>query len=130
MILITFIFCRNALIYPGLNVLHMSTNIIRLLNSAVKDELTAIYQYLYFHFHGEDQGLKLTAGLFKRTAIEEMKHVEKLAERILFLDGDVDLSLSKPVEPISDIGAMLKLSCKLELEQNGVGKRQGLQFVG
>ena len=61
------------------------TKSIQLLNKAVADELLAIHQYMYFHFHCDDQGYDLLAGLFKKTAIEEMTHVEVLSERILFL---------------------------------------------
>ena len=61
---------------------------IELLNRAVGDELTAVHQYMYFHFHCEDQGLDLLSALFFRTAIEEMQHVERCAERILFLGGE------------------------------------------
>ena len=67
----------------------MKQKSIELLNKAVSDELTAVHQYMYFHFHCDDQGYLLLAGLFKRTAIEEMLHIEKLAERILFLKGEV-----------------------------------------
>ena len=52
---------------------------VELMNSAVADELTAVHQYMYFHFHCDDQGYDLLAGLFRRTAIEEMLHVERLA---------------------------------------------------
>ena len=51
---------------------------IELLNRAVADELSAVHQYMYFHFHCDDQGYDLLANLFKRTAIEEMMHIEKL----------------------------------------------------
>jgi len=54
---------------------------IELLNKAVADELLAIHQYMYFHFHCDDLGYDLLTGLFKRTAIEEMLHIEKLADR-------------------------------------------------
>ena len=64
---------------------------IELLNTAVGDELSAIHQYLYFHFHLDDQGYDHLAGMFKRTAIQEMGHVEALADRILFLKGDIDM---------------------------------------
>jgi bacterioferritin len=62
---------------------------IGLLNQSVADELAAVHQYMYFHFHLDDQGFTPLAALFKRTAITEMGHVEALAERILFLKGDV-----------------------------------------
>ena len=44
---------------------------VELLNKAVADELLAIHQYMYFHFHCDDQGYDLLASLFKQTAIEE-----------------------------------------------------------
>ena len=44
---------------------------IEVLNAAVADELSAVHQYMYFHFHCDDQGYDLLAGLFKTTAIEE-----------------------------------------------------------
>ena len=37
---------------------------IELLNKAVADELSATHQYMYFHFHCEDQGYELLAGFF------------------------------------------------------------------
>jgi len=87
---------------------------IELLNKAVGDELTAVHQYMYFHFHCDDQGFDLLAGLFKRTAIEEMLHVERLAERILFLKGEVEMKPSAEVEKIHDVEEMLKLAAKME----------------
>ncbi len=87
---------------------------IDLLNKAVADELTAVHQYMYFHFHCDDQGYDLLAGLFKRTAIEEMLHIERLAERILFLKGEVEIKASAEVEKIHDVKEMLKLAAKME----------------
>jgi len=87
---------------------------IELLNKAAADELQAIHQYMYFHFHLDDQGFDLLAGLFKRTAIEEMMHVEKLAERILFLKGDVDMTPAGKVQQIKDVKSMLELARKME----------------
>jgi bacterioferritin len=87
---------------------------IELLNKAVGDELQAVHQYMYFHFHLDDQGFDPLAGLFKRTAIEEMMHAERLAERILFLGGDVDMVLSGPVERIGEPEAMLGWAVEAE----------------
>ena len=87
---------------------------IRLLNHAVADELQAVHQYLYFHFHLEDQGLGPLAELFQRTAVEEMRHVAKLAERILFLKGDVNMQAAGPVERIAEPLAMLKKAKQME----------------
>lgn len=81
---------------------------IELLNRAIGDELSAVHQYMYFHFHCDDQGIELLSGLFKRTAIEEMLHVERLAERILFLKGNLDMEAAEKVDPIHDVKAMLE----------------------
>ena len=87
---------------------------IELLNKAVADELAAVHQYMYFHFHCDDQGYDLLAGLFKRTAIEEMNHIELLAERILFLKGEVEMVASTEVQKLRDVRAMLELARKME----------------
>ena len=87
---------------------------IKLLNKAVADEMSAVHQYMYFHFHCDDQGLDLLANLFKQTAIEEMLHVEKLAERILFLKGEVEMITSSAVEKINDVKQMLEKASGME----------------
>lgn len=87
-----------------------------LLNKAVADELAAVHQYMYFHFQCDDQGFDLLAGLFKRTAIEEMLHIERLAERILFLKGDVKLVAAADVKQIHDVKEMLNVAQKMEEE--------------
>ncbi len=89
---------------------------ISLLNEAVADEITALHQYMYFHFHCDDQGFDLLADLFKRTAIEEMMHVERLAERIIFLNGDVEMKASAEVQKMTDVEAMLKMAKQMEEE--------------
>ena len=87
---------------------------IALLNHAVADELQAVHQYMYFHFHLDDQGFGPLSMLFKRTAIEEMMHVERLAERILFLKGEVQMVTAGPVETITDPVEMLKKAMSME----------------
>lgn len=87
---------------------------VALLNQALGEELTAINQYMYFHFRCSDMGLDPLAQLFKRVAIEEMRHAERLAERILFLNGEVEMKPSAPVEKLSKPEQMLELAAKLE----------------
>ena len=87
---------------------------VELLNKAIADELTAVHQYMYFHFHCDDQGYDLLAGLFKRTAIEEMLHVEKLAERILFLKGEVEMAVADPVKKVHEVKEMLEMATAME----------------
>lgn len=87
---------------------------VELLNRAVADELSAVHQYMYFHFHCDDQGFDLLASLFQQTAIEEMLHIERLAERILFLKGEVNLVAAAEVQKIHEVGDMLKLAREME----------------
>jgi len=89
---------------------------IEILNRAVADELSAVHQYMYFHFHCDDQGLDILANLFRRTAIEEMMHIERLAERILFLKGEVELKPSASVVKIHDVKEMLAKAKAMEAQ--------------
>ena len=92
----------------------MSEKSIELLNKAANDELTAVHQYMYFHFHCDNRGFDLLASLFLKTAMEEMVHTERLAERILFLRGEVEMTASKKVEKIHDVKKMLELAREME----------------
>lgn len=87
---------------------------IELLNKAAADELSAVHQYMYFHFHCEDQEYELLAELFMRTEIEEMRHIERCAERILFLGGDVEMIASEEVKKIQDVEQMLEMGRQME----------------
>ena len=94
----------------------MKEKSIELLNKAVADELAAVHQYMYFHFHCDDQGYDLLAGLFKRTSIDEMQHVEILAERILFLGGEIEMKPAMDVKKIHDVKEMLALAAQMETD--------------
>ncbi len=87
---------------------------IALLNKGVADELQAVHQYMYWHFHLADQGFGPLAAMFKRIAIMEMGHVEQFAERILFLKGEVEMMPAGPVEKITDARKMLAAAAKME----------------
>lgn len=93
---------------------------IELLNKGVADELHAVHQYMYWHFHLDDQGFGPLSSLFKKVAIMEMGHVEQLAERILFLKGDVVMAAAGPVEKITDPQKILQRSAEMEKEAAGI----------
>jgi bacterioferritin len=100
--------------FHGLEKIMGKEKSIELLNKAVAGELTAVHQYMYFHFHCDDQGYDLLANLFKRTAIDEMMHIERLSERILFLKGDVEMIPDGGVKKIHDVKAMLETAADME----------------
>ena len=66
----------------------MNQKVIDLLNKARSAELGAINQYMIHHYELEDKDFGKLALKIKDIAIAEMKHAEKLAERILFLKGE------------------------------------------
>ena len=66
----------------------MSKKVIDLLNGARSRELTAITQYMAQHYELEDKDFGKLGSKLKEIAIQEMKHAEKLAERILYLKGE------------------------------------------
>jgi bacterioferritin len=92
----------------------MKEKSIELLNKAVADELSAVHQYMYFHFRCDDLGYDLISNLFKRSAIEEMMHVELLAERILFLRGEIEMKPASDVVKIHDVKKMLEMATEME----------------
>ncbi len=95
------------------------TKSIALLNKGVADELQAVHQYMYWHFHMDDQGFGPLSALFRRIAIQEMGHVEQLAERILFLKGDVNMVPAGPVETVTEPEAIVKRAAEMEHEAVG-----------
>lgn len=93
----------------------MKQKSIELLNRALAEELSAVHQYMYFHFHLGDQGYKPLSDLMRRASIQEMGHAEELAERILFLGGDVEMVVSDPVQKILEPKAMLERARAMEV---------------
>jgi bacterioferritin len=61
--------------------------VLELLNEALKEELTAINQYWLHYRLLDNWGIDKLAQYERHESIDEMKHADRLAERILFLDG-------------------------------------------
>jgi bacterioferritin len=64
-----------------------NVKVIAALNEALQEELLAINQYFLHAEMCENWKYEALAKFIKKQSIDEMKHAEKLIERILFLDG-------------------------------------------
>lgn len=84
------------------------------LNEAIGKEIATTLQYLYFHVHFEDAGYEYLAKLMKQTSITEMFHIDKIADRILFLQGDVEMKPSFEPRKILDVKEALEFAMTLE----------------
>ncbi len=60
------------------------------------------------------RGFDLLANLFRKVAIEEMIHIERLSERILFLKGDVEMQPSTRAEKLHNVKDMLAAARSME----------------
>lgn len=94
----------------------MKTNekVIEALNKLLKEELTAINQYMVHAEMAEDWGYEVYGEVEEKTAIDEMKHAEKLIGRILFLGGRPIVSEMDKISIGKDLPSMLENDRALE----------------
>ena len=92
----------------------MNNKVIDLLNRARARELTAILQYMMHHYELEDADFGKLADTMRTIAIVEMKHAERLAERILFLGGTPTAKPDAEVNKGQAIPEMLENNKALE----------------
>lgn len=84
-----------------------NTNVLAALNDLLADELTAINQYVVHGEMAENWGYGKLQKLVRGRAITEMKHAEKLIERILFLEGTPIVSNLNKIKIGADIPKQL-----------------------
>ncbi|PVX29707.1 bacterioferritin [Sphingomonas pokkalii] len=90
--------------------------VIEYLNEVLKNELTAINQY-WLHYRVLDNwGIHKLAEFERHESIDEMKHADKLAERILFLNGLPNFQLLGRLRIGENVEEILRGDLALEME--------------
>jgi len=92
--------------------------VIEVLAKMLKEELGAISEYFIHAEMCESWGYKKLSDHTKKESINEMKHAEKLIERILFLEGTPNLNDMPKLNVGKDVKA--QFSNDLALEKNAV----------
>jgi bacterioferritin len=92
------------------------TKVIEFLNKALTNELTAINQYWLHYRVLKNWGLNKLAEYERGESIDEMKHADTLADRILFLGGLPNFQAIHNLRVGENVEEILKADLALEME--------------
>ncbi|MCX7284293.1 MAG: bacterioferritin [Novosphingobium sp.] len=90
--------------------------VIEYLNKALLNELTAINQYWLHYRLLANWGVKKLAEYERHESIDEMKHADLLADRILFLDGLPNFQALGRLRVGESVEEILKADLALEMD--------------
>jgi bacterioferritin len=90
--------------------------VIDFLNELLTSELTAINQYFVHYKMCENFGYQRLAAKKKEESFEEMRHADRVIDRILYLDGVPNMQRLFPVRVGEDPIEMNKVDLQLEIE--------------
>ena len=91
-----------------------NAKVVAQLNIALKEELTAVNQYFLHAEMCHKWGYHKLGAFIRKSSIDEMKHAEKLIERILFLDSTPKMDYLE-LNVGGDVKAQLTADYKLEV---------------
>jgi bacterioferritin len=92
-----------------------SPKLTEMLNQAIAGELQAIVQYMWHHVMVKGMDSASLSEVFEEVAMDEMKHAEKIAERLFYFDVSPTIK-PNPIAVGGDPTQMLKADTKAEEE--------------
>lgn len=95
------------------------TKIIEILNQTLTAELTAINEYFVHAEMCENWGYQRLSKVIRKHSISEMKHAEKLIERVLFLQGVPNVQRLGKINIGENVPEQFKVDLALEMEAVG-----------
>jgi bacterioferritin len=91
-----------------------SAKVIDLLNQVLTNELTAISQYFLHARMCENWGYERLWHKIRDESIDEMKHADKVIERVLYLEGLPNLQRLGKIDVGQTVDEMLRLDLAVE----------------
>lgn len=92
-----------------------STKLTDMLQQAIAREIQVSVQYMWQHIMAKGLESAEIAEVFEDVAIEEMKHAEKIAERLFYFDV-VPTTKPSPIVVVPGLKEMLEADAKAEEE--------------
>jgi bacterioferritin len=90
--------------------------VIELLNEALRNELTAVNQYWLHYRMLDNWGVHRLAQFERHESIDEMKHADRLAERILVFNGLPNFQMLGRLRIGESVEEILRADLELEME--------------
>ena len=100
-----------------MGIILVSQKLLDFLNKGIARELQVSIQYMWQHVQVTGTEGAIVEGIFRKIAIAEMKHAERLAERLDYLNG---VATTKP-DPIFVGGSLIEM-----LKQNEQNEEQAI----
>ena len=91
-------------------------DVLTILNEVLTGELTAINQYFVHAKMCDNWGYQRIASHTRDESIDEMKHAERIVERILFLDGVPNLQRLGPLKVGESVVEQFRNDLAVEIE--------------
>lgn len=92
-----------------------SATLAEMMNKAIAREIQVSIQYMWQHVMAKGLESAEVSEVFEEVAVAEMKHAEKIAERLFYFDV-IPTTKPEPIKVGADVKEMLEIDAKAEEE--------------